>query len=163
MNTYRLSISGLVLIFMAVLSFNLSAKEQKVGEGVLEYSIFKIDLYKVSYYRGPSKQERLVLTYYRDIKREHSQKGWKVGLAPIVKKMGLKESDYSWPLTNTVDAVKGDVLEIEKSGNKVTLSKNGQKYASIDDPLVAKLIFYPWLGDKPIDRSLKSKLLGGKS
>ena len=58
-----------------------------VGEFLLEFSIFKIDVYKISYYRSEG-IEALSLRYLMDVSRDLSLKGWKEGF----KWMGKDES-----------------------------------------------------------------------
>ena len=154
-------VKALILILIISLSVSVSAQERKmIGTALLEYSIFKIDIYQVSYFKGPKDTEELVLEYKTNVKREHSKEGWKVGLEPIVKQRQLKAEQIKWIFDNTVDLAKGDKLTIRKQKDQVTLLKNDQQLATINDKLIASLILYPWLGDKPIDEEIKAKLLG---
>ncbi|TNF29114.1 MAG: hypothetical protein EP319_07640 [Deltaproteobacteria bacterium] len=152
------------LLFVLFISFSIKTavaqERQMIGTALLEYSIFKIDIYQISYFKGPNGVEELELDYKTNVKREYSQEGWKVGLEPIIKAKDLKPEQIKWIYDNTVDLAKGDKLIIRKDKNQVTLLKNGQPVAEIKDDLIASLIHYPWLGDRPIDEKLKSKLLG---
>jgi len=151
------------LIFVLALTFTvgLKAEEKKmIGTALLEYSIFKIDIYQISYYKGPGEIEELVLEYKTNVKREYSQEGWKVGLEPIIKQKQLKPEQVKWIFDNTIDLAKGDKLTIRKVNDEVTLLKNGQSVATVKNELIASIIHYPWLGEKPIDDKLKAKLLG---
>ena len=49
-----------------------------VGEFLLEFSIFKIDVYKISYFRSED-VEALSLKYFMDVSRDLSIKGWTEG------------------------------------------------------------------------------------
>ena len=152
------------LLFVLFISISIKTavaqERQMIGTALLEYSIFKIDIYQISYFKGPNGVEELELDYKTNVKREYSQEGWKVGLEPIIKAKDLKPEQIKWIYDNTVDLAKGDKLIIRKDKNQVTLLKNGQPVAEIKDDLIASLIHYPWLGDRPIDEKLKSKLLG---
>lgn len=154
-------VKALIFILIISLSVGVSAQEKKmIGTALLEYSIFKIDIYQISFFKGPEDVEELVLEYKTNVKREYSQEGWKVGLEPIVKQKQLKPEQIKWIYDNTIDLAKGDKLTIRKKKDQVTLLKNGQQVATIKDELIASLIHYPWLGDKPIDDKIKAKLLG---
>ncbi len=155
------------LLFILLLSFTVKAEETEqkkmIGTALLEYSIFKIDIYQISYFKGTKGLEELVLDYKTNVKREYSQEGWKVGLAPVIKEKSLKPKQIQWIYDNTVDLAKGDKLTIRKVDDEVTLLKNGKAIASIKDKLIASLIYYPWLGDQPIDQKIKKELLGNSS
>ena len=55
-----------------------------------------------------------------------------------------------------------DLFEIVKTGETVTFVKNKKEIAKKKSQLISKAVFYPWLGEKPIDSELKAKLLGNK-
>ncbi|MCO4794854.1 MAG: fatty acid desaturase [Bacteriovoracaceae bacterium] len=150
-----------LFIFILLVSFSVSAQEKKlIGKALLEYSFLKIDVYEISYYKGKNDYEEIVLDYKINVKRKHSQEGWKVGLKPTLEKNGITEEQVSWVYQNTVDLKKGDKLSLIKQKNKVTLLKNNETIASIEDKVIAKLIHYPWIGETPIDEKLKKSLLG---
>jgi hypothetical protein len=130
-----------------------------VGKFLLEYSIFKIDVYEISYFKSVNGKEKLVLDYKTNVKRKYSQEGWNVGLKHKAK-IEKYQNKTKWLLDNTVDLAKGDKLSIVREKDKVTLIKNDKKLATIEDPLVAALAFEPWLGEKPVSIELKNSLLG---
>ena len=70
----------ILLITLSLWSVLASAELQLVGKAMLEYSIFKIDVYEVSYFKDKkTKVEKLTLNYKRDVAAKHSLEGWKVG------------------------------------------------------------------------------------
>jgi hypothetical protein len=150
------------LFTITILASNdrVSANEyQFIGKFLLEYSIFKIDVYEISYYKSPNGSEKLLLDYQMDVKKKYSQQGWTVGLKfkTIIPKYKTKAQ---WLLDNTIDLLKGDKLSIIKNKFKVTLLKNDKLVATIIDPIIAELAFEPWLGTNPVSLELKNSLLG---
>ena len=129
---------------------------------MLEYSIFKIDVYEISYLKGTDGVEQLQLDYKRDIKREYSIEGWKVGLEHLLKSDPSLEKKMDWIISKTVDLKEGDKFTIKRRGEHVQLFKNNEMVGEIKDQVIAKLVFEPWLGKVPVDESLKAKLLGEK-
>lgn len=152
-----------ILLSMILLSLSFPVfpyKDRPIGKALLEYSIFKIDIYEVSYYRGPDDQEKLVLDYKHNVKSRYSKQAWEIGLAPIIEQRKLKKDEYQWILDNTFNMKKGDKLVIQKNNETVSIYKNNILKATTKNKLISDLIHYPWLGDRPINNELKSKLLG---
>ena len=77
----------------------------------------------------------------------------------ITDKKVYKEA-ISWVEENTNDMKKGDVFSMFIENEKVSLFHNGKFLASSTDPNVAKIIHFPWIGEKPLDEDIKNKLLG---
>ena len=161
LSTFRKSLAVILLLIGLVYTGKTKAEDFTfIGKSLLEYSIFKIDVYEISYYKS-SQSEKLILDYKTSVKRKYSQEGWKVGLE---HKMNLEpyKKAAKWLLDNTIDLAKGDKLTILKEKSKVTLLKNGNPVAEVIDQKVADLAFEPWLGTKPVSEELKNELLGKK-
>lgn len=136
------------------------ANEFKViGKGMLKFSIFKIKIYEMTYLKDAINNERLMLEYKRDVEKKYSIKGWKEGFKYIIEKDKKYNEKAEWFYDNTVDFKKGDKLIIEKIKNKVSLLKNGIVLSQTEDETIAKMAFEPWLGEIPVDKELKNKLI----
>lgn len=131
-----------------------------IGSALLEFSLFKIDVYKISYYRSAS-EEKLVLDYLKDVKKKYSIMGWEKGLEHAIEKNPDKKKKFQWIYDNVVDLKKGDSFAMLKNKSELTFFKNGKKTASTKDPFIKKIIFDPWLGEKPVSDEIKKKLLKG--
>ncbi len=132
-----------------------------IGKAMLEFSIFKIDVYEISYYKNLKGQEKLELVYQRDIKKEHSILGWKKGMEPLLKKKVELKKKFQWLLDHTIELKEKDKFTILRDKNfEVILLKNEKVIAKIIDKDIYKMSFYPWLGEIPVDEDLKKKLLG---
>ena len=148
------------ILFLFFLSISIQASElQLIGKALLEYSIFKIDVYEISYFKGPNGVEELVLDYKVDVKRKHSIEGWKVGLEPILKEKPEYKEKAQWIMDQTVDLKDGDRFTIRKNKTETILLKNNKEVARSQDKVVSLLAFEPWIGKKPIDEEIKNKLL----
>jgi len=148
-----------IFTFLMLFSFHSLASDfDLVGSYLLEYSVFKIDVYKISYFKG-KETEKLVLDYKIDVKKEHSLEGWKVGLAHKMKD-DLFRQKAQWIFDHTSDAKKGDSFIIIKTGQLIEFQMNEKLLGKTTDPIIAELAFEPWLGEKPIDKNLKASLLG---
>lgn len=130
-----------------------------VGKGLLEYSVFKVDIYEISYYRGKDSLEALKLNYKTDVKKKYSIMGWEKGLATTLNRDPSLKSKLEWILENTIDFSKGDEFMIRKKKSEVSLLKNGKQFAVTNDEQIAQIIFHPWIGDDPVDAQLKQQLL----
>lgn len=149
----------LLSFFLCVISLTAIASEYKqIGTYLLEYSIFKIDVYQITYFKAED-SEKLVLDYKVDVKREHSLEGWKVGLKHKLKDKAY-EPKVQWLYDHTVDMKKGDKFSLVKSKGTLELFKNSELMAKTTDPMILELAFEPWLGEKPVDDKLKKALLG---
>ncbi|MGB0453712.1 MAG: chalcone isomerase family protein [Bacteriovoracaceae bacterium] len=149
----------LFFIFLLLPQVLIASEFKLVGKALLEFSIFKIDVYEVSYFKGKDQQEKLVLNYFVDVKREHSIQGWEKGLKHLKDKDLKFNEQFNWIIKNTVDIKKGDIFTIIKENNKVTFLKNSKPIASTQNTILAKLAFEPWIGEKPIDKDIKNQLL----
>ncbi len=132
------------------------AEFEQVGETKLTYYFF--DVYKISYWKdAENAKEKLELTYLRDVDKKHSLKGWEKGLESY-----LENNDYNdainWIMSHTVDMKKGDVFKIIKKDNTVEFVVNDEVKAKSKDQKVYQLVFEPWIGENPVDQSLKKDL-----
>lgn len=154
---FKIFLSWLLLI-SCVQSF--ASEFKMVGTYLLEYSIFKIDVYQITYFKNQD-SEKLELNYKVDVKKEHSIEGWKVGL-----KHKLEDQIYAekakWLFDNTLDMSSGDLFSIVKKKDSIEFYKNNKMIAKISDNKVAELAFEPWLGTMPVSDELKRALLGEK-
>ena len=133
-----------IIIFMIFFSNSSIASDLKlIGRGLLEYSIFKIDIYEVLYYKGMNGHEELVLDYKRDVEKKHSVEGWTVGFEPILKKHPEYQPKANWILKQTSDLLEGQRMTLRKVKNQVTMLKDDKIIATINDPIVSKLLFEP--------------------
>ncbi|GAB4419904.1 MAG: hypothetical protein OHK0056_30220 [Bacteriovoracaceae bacterium] len=147
-----------VLSLILFVSLNAFAMEYKqVGTYLLEYSIFKIDVYQITYFKN-GQSEKLELVYKTDVKKKYSQEGWRVGLKHLIDQEDMKEK-INWLLDNSVDVKSGDKLSIIKTDDRVQLFKNDILLAQVQDKVIARLAFEPWLGEKPVSEELKKSLL----
>lgn len=154
---------AIISILFLALSFNALAKNsdlELIGKAMAEFSIFKIDIYEVSYLKNKDGREELVLDYKRDIEKKYSIMGWEEGLKHMIKDTPENKPKYEWITNQTVDLAKDDKFTIRREGDKVTMLKNGRKIASTEDKMIARMAFEPWIGKKPIDKKIKNKLLG---
>jgi hypothetical protein len=146
-----------LLLFLSAFQFNAFGFD-KIGSYLFEYSIFKIDVYQISYFKAKD-AEKLVLDYKTAVKKEHSLEGWKVGL-----KHRLKDKSYQakaqWLFDHTFDVNKGDSLSMIKKDQLLEIYMNEKLVGKTSDPMISEIAFEPWLGDKPIDEDLKKSLLG---
>ncbi len=142
-----------------------NSKLQLVGSGLLEYSFLKIDLYQLAYYQDEKNGVSLLhLKYARDIKAEHSVKGWEFAFK---ENLGEKISEYqasiNWIFTNTVDMKVGDSFKIVKLPKGSTqFIKNDIVLAETTNPQIYHLAHLPWIGEKPVDLTVKKRLIGSK-
>ena len=149
------------VVFLMLLPILAWSSDMKlVGSAMLQFSVFKIDVYEASYFQGDSGQEKIVLNYKRDIRKRHSVLGWQKGLRPFLDENPEFKPKIQWILNNTLDLNEGDVFTIKKDKNQVTLLKNGTITAQIEDAEISQMILTPWIGKQPIDDELKQKLLG---
>jgi hypothetical protein len=153
-----------LLITLALLtSFLGHAKDQEfklIGKALLEFSIFKYDIYEVSYYKS-SDSEKMIFDYKTDVEKDYSRQGWEKGLEPIVEKYPEYKKKAKWFSKNTFDVVEGDKMIIIRKGNSLTMFKNKDKVTEVTDDIIAKIAFEPWIGFKPVDDDIKRKLLKG--
>jgi len=143
---------------------NLQASELKlVGRSLLEYSIFKIDIYEISFYRSSDNSEEIHLDYKVNVEKKHSLTGWNRSLEHITKKDSEILKKLNWILKNTENYITGDKVILKRNKNFVSISKNSKLISSIEDSDIASIIFEPWIGSKPINDNIKKELLGDKS
>lgn len=145
-------------------SLNLQASELKlVGKSLLEYSIFKIDVYEIAYLKAEDGTEEIRLDYKVDVAKKHSVEGWKISLSPIIEKNPSLAAKRDWIIQQTVDYSDGDRIVLRKRKDQVMIFKNNQLLAEVKDAQIADLIHAPWIGEFPIDKQIKQELLGNES
>lgn len=150
----------MIFIFFCLTTGLTQASQMKlVGTALAEFSIFKIDIYQISYYKGDSGAEQIVLDYKTNVKRKYSIMGWEEGLKHVLKLKPEYKNQYNWILAQVVDLKKGDQYIIRKENNVVSMLKNNELIGKKEDPIIASLIFEPWLGSVPVDKEIKRKLL----
>ena len=133
-----------------------------IGHSLLEYSIFKIDIYWISYYRGLKDNYSLLkIIYARDIEKDVSNQGWHQGFKNNLKENFVSyKKEISWLKSKTPDFKKNDTLILLKEGKVGYLIHNGVIKAKTDDRRILELLHLPWIGPIPVDKDLKSNLLG---
>lgn len=151
-----------LLISLITLNLAYSGQLKLVGTALAEFSIFKIDVYQISYFKGPEGLEELVLDYKTNVKRKYSIMGWEEGLKPVLDKNPAYQEKYKWIIDQVVDLKKGDIYTIRKELDTVSMLKNGKLVGKIKDPIIASLVFEPWLGKVPVDKNIKKQLLNLK-
>lgn len=132
-----------------------------IGTALAEFSVFKIDVYQISYFQGEVGQEKMVLDYKRDVEKKYSIMGWEKGLESVLEKNPSYRKQYDWIIKHTVDLKKGDQFKILRIQDKVSFYKNSSLIAESEDKVLAKLVFLPWIGVTPVDEDIKQKLLKG--
>ena len=142
----------------------------KTGEYLYEFGFFKLNVYKVHFYcksRECSKEDikntngtfYIKFEYLRDVKKKYSVKGWNVGLK---RNLGSKHFEFKneigWLKQNTFEIKKNDVVVIGVDEGEVTFYKNNEIMANTQNLKLAKIIFLPWIGEKPITKNFKKHL-----
>lgn len=148
---------SIALLFLSPLI--ASAEMKLIGTHLAEFSIFNIDVYQISYFRGPDGTEEMLLDYKTNVKKKYSIMGWEEGLDHVLKKNPEYKPKYDWITSQVVDLRKGDKFVIRKKKNLVTMLKNGKQLAQIDDAVIASMVYEPWIGSDPVDKDLKKDLL----
>lgn len=128
---------------------------------MLTYSWLRIKVYQLDYFKGHhSEEEWLELSYKTKVKREYSERGMRETLEYMIKRDPTLKPPLDWICAQLVDVKKGDVLTLYKNKNLVRISKNGKILGETKQQKVAQLIFSPWIGEHPVNKSLKYQLLG---
>ena len=151
----------LAIIFIFVSPHkSIASKLELRGEALIEVTIFKIDVYTAKYYTSVDKEHLAVLDlhYLMDVKKSLSIKGWKEGFKKLDKKKYGQA--MNWIFENTISVKEGDIFSIKVEKDKVSLILNKNIVATSTDPNVRFLAHYPWVGERPIDKKVKNKLLG---
>lgn len=129
------------------------------GKGILTFSWFSIKLYEIAYYKSQDK-ETLKLNFKKDISAYYLNQGWDEGLKSFEENEKNKVA-MKWLKKNSPDAKEDDCLEYHKlKTGEVELVYNNKKLAQTKNKEVFDMVFYPWIGDIPVDIELKGKLLG---
>ena len=133
----------------------------KKGEALIEVTIFKIDVYIASYFENAAGNEQaLELSYQIDVEKKHSVEGWTEGFKPLDKEK--YKGAIQWVNDQTADMKKGDRFIIWKNGDLVRFYHNDKLSSEIRDKLVSEIVMFPWIGNEPLDKKVKKKLLGKK-
>ena len=137
----------------------------KTGEYLYEFGFFKLNVYKVYFYcksKACTKKDiknangtfYIKFEYLRDVKKKYSVKGWNVGLK---RNLGPKymefKNEIGWLKQNTFEIKKNDVVVIGVDEGEVTFYKNNEIMAQTQNIKLAKIIFLPWIGEKPITKN----------
>lgn len=150
---------GLAVLFsltFSILSYSNDGFKLK-GRASLTYYFW--DVYDINYLENSDKDIKVIkLKYLRDIDKDISQKGWSESLAHLKD----SEKELKWFKKNCVDLKEGDELALYRIGSdKVRIEKNGKIITEeTSSTKLNELIHYPWIGEKPIDKKIKKKLLG---
>lgn len=142
------------------------------GEGVLRYA-FVIDVYRARLYTPTHVQaervlsddvaKRLELTYFTDIEREILVEAANTVLA---RQLPTRLLEALAPELEALHAAYRDVEPgdqytlVYSPGDGGRLMLNDEEVFRIEDNRVAQAYFGIWLGEEPISRSLRRKLLG---
>lgn len=152
-----------IVLSLLLITSHVLAKDEKnyqlIGESLLEVTIFKLDVYKISFYKAEL-AEKIKLKYLRDVEKKYSIMGWEQGLEKYDSDKDKKAK--SWLISTTADIKENDVIEIEKYKDKVIIKKNGDKTHESSDKNVRRLVFEPWIGKYPVSKEMKKDLLGKK-
>ncbi len=134
---------------------------KKVGNALLEYSIFGIDVYDISYYQNEMGDKAfLILDYKLDLKKEYSVKGWDVGFEKNVQRKDYYKDAMAWLREHTPAVEDGDQVILYRESELARIYKNGKLIIEKKDNKIPEIIFRPWLGQHPVDEDVKNKLLG---
>lgn len=136
--------------------------QNKVGQDRVKLTFF-LKLYDIAYYQEGEK-EVMRLHYLKNIRKEHSNIGWERGFESNFNDAQLTKYKKSldWLYAQTPPVKKGDCLKItaNKKSGLVTISKNENEIARTSDKSLSNIIFYPWIGPKPLDSEVKENLKG---
>ena len=137
----------------------------KTGEYLYEFGFFKLNVYKVHFYckaKACTKEDiknvngtfYIKFEYLRDVKKKYSVKGWNVGLKRNLGPKYLEfKNEIGWLKQNTFEIKKNDVVVIGVDEGEVTFYKNNEIMANTQNLKLAKIIFLPWIGKKPITKN----------
>lgn len=133
-----------------------------IGSGLLEYSIFKIDVYRMAFYKAlKSDCSLLKIIYEMDIEKKISNEGWYEGIKRNLKKEFINyKKELQWLKEKTPDLKEKDQLIILRKNDMGFLIVNEKIIAKTQDRKISKLLHLPWLGPHPVDEELKKNLLG---
>ena len=137
----------------------------KTGEYLYEFGFFKLNVYKVHFYcksQACTKEDiknvngtfYIKFEYLRDVKKKYLVKGWNVGLKRNLGPKYLEfKNEIGWLKQNTFEIKKNDVVVIVVDEGEVTFYKNNEIMANTQNLKLAKIIFLPWIGEKPISKN----------
>ena len=150
-----------LLLFSMLISYSYSIEKgyPLKGKALLEFSIFKFDIYEIAYYEKSKNDFIITLDYKRDIKREHSLEGWKVGLEKNLKELDSYREQIDWIKAHTKSVKKGDLYKIKVLEDTVTFFLNENVIGKKKDAKLASIVHLPWLGRNPVDEEIKKRLL----
>jgi hypothetical protein len=153
-----------IVAFSASFSARLDVDQKDyrlIGEGTLDYSIFKINIYHIAYYQALNSSSDLIrIVYDRDYSREYIRRSWENSLRDYLgDSFQLYFQDIYWLYEVLPDVNSGDELMIVRDNDRVTIFLNEKMLDYIESESLSEIIFLPWLGEKPISMELKKDLL----
>ena len=130
-----------------------------VGEALVEVGPFDLDVYQARHFTRNSNEILVELTYFRDVPRYLSLKGWDKGFEHIESDPDLKLA-MEWVRSNTPDLKEGDRFAMLVKGSATSLYLNNLLVGDSNSPNVARIIHSPWIGDEALDLKIRALLLG---
>ncbi len=134
------------------------------GAGILKWGIW-FDVYAAAYYSDPMKpqNQRLVIHYFVPVEAQQ--------IKSAAEKHLLKQrgSDYFTSIKPTLDRLHAAMHDVEKGDSyaltlyaqqELILELNGEIILRLPEPELGRAYLDLWLGDEPLDKDLKQRLLG---
>ena len=108
---------------------------------------------------------RMVLRLLRDLGADALHEALQDGLAdnhsPAELAAIKPQSEQLATIMKGIGKVReGDTVAIDFSADGISVSLNGEGRGKVAGPAIARALLKVWLGDKPVDASLKKALLG---
>lgn len=122
-----------------------------------------IDLYHLSYTINKNGNEKLTLTYKRDISKEKN-------IDKTIEKFAQNNNDADkyadllnqWN-SNLIDVCEGTVYEVVVDCNGATMYIDNNKLFHTSDKKFGKMYLNIWSGEKSVDEDLREEILLAKS
>lgn len=162
-----------VFFFLLLTPLSYAENFRLVGEGMLQYSFFRFNIYYGKLYTRKDVDVNkndlikgkvdsyLELEYARDISSGDSQKGWEKGVEAHLSGEKLKsyEEALQWLIDKTPNFKKGDRFKIMITNEKLNLYVNDELRASSEDRKVLDIVYLSWLGPEAVDKKFREQLL----